>query len=131
MTIPGDIDPLELLGRRIFQSRDARRAANGIYSPRLLQPRLHENLSIDRLDGANLAELAAIARQQDGRILQGWITISASDAADCGHPAVATPTVENPRHAELLFTNWEQDYLTEKAVQLRRNARWTPAPPTM
>ena len=117
MTLPDYINQSEILGRRVFHSRDARRAANGVYSQRLLQPRRGENLSVDRLDGAELADLAAIARQQDGRILQGWIAITAQDAADCGHPAAAAPTAENPRHAELLFANWEQDHITESAVQ--------------
>ena len=128
MTAPDYVGQSEILGRRIFHSRDARRAASGIYSPRLLQPRPGENLSMDRLDDADLVDLAELARQQDGRTLMGWIIITAQDAADCGHPAVAASTAENPRHAELIFNSWEQEHLLESAVQLRRNARWIPAP---
>ena len=128
MTTPDHVGYQEILGRRVFHSRDARRAANGIFSARLLQPRPGENLSVDRLDGAELAEMAELARQQDGRALMGWIIVSAQDAADCGHPAVAASTSENPRHAELVFSDWEQEYLLESSVRLRRNARWIPAP---
>jgi hypothetical protein len=55
----------------------------------------------------------------------------AHDAAEIEHPAIAAPTAENPRHAELQFTEWEPDRITEVSVQLLLNAVWVPTPPSL
>ena len=98
----------ERLGREVFSGSDIRRRAGfGEVNYRAFYDKRSPGaLSVDRLDLAPLDLVAGVGRRNaerrgPGRRFHGWGVIEAHIAAQSGRSVAATPTAENPFHADI------------------------------
>ena len=91
-----------------------------------------ESISVDRMDHAPTQELAAWSRQRGldrnpPQEFQGWAVLTVEHACHSGRTVAATPTPENPCHADI-FLNVSGDERRRKqkqhANEMAAHARW-------
>lgn len=112
MKVPSTIESSEELGRGIFSSNQAKRARNAIPKNVFLEKIGIAKLSVDRLSVAPLKDIAIIADEaamMRGRSFYGWACLNASKACLDRRKVQASPTQNNPYHADI--------ELPEKAVE--------------
>ncbi len=124
MSIASEIQPEDLLGREVLESRVAKRLRNAsdvseipprsVFTPKVGSP----NISVDRLFG-DLETMTAIgdanaALRIDGvRISYGWVYLTAGDAEKNGRVVVAAPRTAHPAnlfHAETWLPGLSAEY---------------------
>lgn len=133
---PDAIGDDERLGHRIFDSKLARKCRKGNVPTRVfLGPKQSAKLSVDRLTKAplswftELGDRSAATRLPEGaRWFYGWAVVSLPDASRVGRRVVASPTLFNRYHADILLpigvddeAAWLRDAL-EHAEQLAEHA---------
>ena len=97
------------LGRRVFSKSIAKKLERGLkgrlYREFLIKPG-QTAISLDRLSGAPLGELAALAHAEsvsrDGSF-HGWALITGEDACGKDRRVIASPLDNNPYHADILL----------------------------
>lgn len=115
MKVPEKIAPEEELGRSVYSSRDAKRAARtraGLNS--FLEKEGEPKISTDRLSVAPFDEAIAIAETRGvarNRTFYGWAVVIAEQACCNGRRVVASPQPDNPYHGDII--------LPKKAVEDR------------
>ena len=139
MNIPlPDLRETETIGRRVFSSRNARRARNGRIVPEVFLESLEaESISVDRTDHAETTVLAAVAQQAGQnrtpqKRFHGWGTIQVWEAASNGRSVKATPDGNNPYHADIYLNlprdQERRDAQKQHANELAALANWLDAP---
>lgn len=123
MAVSGVIAPAEELGRSVFHTQDAKRARRGrIPKSVFLIPKGKTEVSVDRLtvapkhEAVPIAETRAAARS---RKFQGWVVVTAENAAANGRRVEATPQLDNPYHADIILP----DAVTEDRKKQIRHAQ--------
>lgn len=111
--IPCSIEPTELLGRAVYHSKDAGRAARGRIPVSLFVLRENEDgISVDRLTYAPKEEAIAIAKSRAAameplgqRSFYGWVVLSAERAQRCARVVRASPLEDgtNDYHADIIY----------------------------
>lgn len=122
--MPDTIESSEELGREIFSKGQAKRAArNAVPKNVFLEKEGVAKLSVDRLSVAPIEEViinADKAAEKRNRTFYGWATLTASNAGLNERKVFASPTQDNPYHADI--------ELPEKAVEDREeqilHAQW-------
>ena len=138
MTILPDLRESEAIGRRVFSSRNARRARNGRVVPDIFLESVEaESISVDRLDYAELSVLAALSEKAgQGRIppkhFFGWATLGTGEAASGGRTVKATPDEDNIYHADIFLnlprSDERRDIQKQHANELAAVAEWLDSP---
>lgn len=129
----------ETLGRGVFSSKQARQAKNGIVPRRVFLERHGEvSISVDRLDFAELEEMAALGdKVAVGRSVgrkvtfYGWAVIAAEDAGSSERQVVVTPQPDNPYHTDIILpdsTAEDRDEQIRHAQELADASRWRERP---
>lgn len=123
MTTEDEVGPSENLGRGVFSSREAGRATRGRVSLNVFLEKAGVSvLSVDRLDLAAPGEAAAIAdgvANARSRPFRGWAVVIAETAALNGRAVVASPQLDNPRHADIVLP----DSVVEDREEQKRHAQ--------
>ena len=125
----------EILGRGVFSSKQARQAKNGIVPRRVFLERYGEvSISVDRLDFAELEEMAAlgdkvaVGRSVGRRVtFYGWAIITAEDAGSSERQVISTPQPDNPYHTDIILpdsTAEDRDEQIRHAQELADASRW-------
>ena len=136
-TPPAELDADENLGRRVFSSRNRNRARKGnIDLDIFLESEQAESISVDRMDHAPIDELAEWSWEQarirgPSRKFYGWAVLKVRAAAANGRTVKATPTLQNPCHADILLNVTGEErrrQQTEHAIKLAAHSRWREAP---
>ena len=134
---PGPVGDWEQLGRRVFSSRESRRAANaGVPASVFTEPGSLK-LSVDRLtralDLATLvanADAAALGRGAT-RQFYGWAVTSVDDVISIGCQVAESPLPDNPYHADIVLPDIaveSADAQNQYAVALAGISDWQPRP---
>ena len=125
----------DALGRRVFSERRARKAANSRIVPDIFIQKGADKLSVDRLDHAPDANMAAIADNTSNQPggLRGWATVTVEKATKSGRSVSPTPHLDNAYHAdiELNLPDGEERRKHESrrhANELAAVARWRRRP---
>ena len=136
---PTELDANEDLGRAVSSRRSRNRARRGVINYRdFLESEEAESISVDRMDHAQIDELAAWSRERarnrgTDRRFYGWAVLKVRDAEKDGRTVEATPTPRNRCHADIFLhvtaTGEERkDQQEEHAHQLAAHSRWLEAP---
>lgn len=134
------IAPSNLLGRRIFSAKEAKRAEKGgkIRYRRFMPSKRQTNegaitlercISADCLDIESDTEMTSLVRKVDrrGKAFQGWACVTKEQASDNNRSVEAMPTQDNPYHAHICFPSAilkVKRKLEESAKQLASHAHW-------
>ena len=107
MNAPESVGPDEELGRSVFSSRNARRAARRVPHHVFLERPGETDISVDRLSVAppdEAVEIADSVGNARNREFYGWAVVIAEDAARNGRKVVASPILnQNPYHADIVL----------------------------
>ena len=131
MVPPIDITSEEALGRRVFSNRHRNRAQRGIIPYHIfLERKGITKMSVDRIDLAGRQEATVIAdRDAAARdaTFYGWAALTADQIRTDGRQAVASPSRDNPYHADIILPSlagcdWEEQ--KRHAHQLADEACW-------
>ena len=134
---PGPIGDWERLGRRVFSSRESRRAANlGVPASVFAEPG-HRNRSVDRLTRA--PDLAPLVADADAAALgrgvtrqfYGWAVVSVEDVIVVGCRVAESPLPNNPYHADIVLPDAvaeSADAQNQYAIALAGVSEWQPRP---
>jgi hypothetical protein len=97
----------EVLGRRVYSRKRADRAKKGRVQKRLfLAKEGCKVISTDRLFPTKLVDIASIARLEGANRtgpFYGWAEIAVSNASQEGRRVKASPTRNNPYHADIVL----------------------------
>ena len=142
MELPSAINASENLGREERSQSAARRAHRKLARGepgharvnKFTPPRNSNELSVNRMDFAPKAELAAIARrnaEHSGHAFWGWYTLTALEVEDGGCTARSSPLLDNPYHADIVLpvaldAEDRRDALREYAMGLAYRATFQP-----
>ncbi len=130
------MSPDETLGRGVFSSKQARQAKNTVPRRVFLGQAGEMNISVDRLDFAELGEMAvlgdrvAVGRGVD-RKFYGWAIIAVKNAESNGRQVVYTPQPDNPYHTDIILpdsTAENRDEQVRHAQELADASRWCERP---
>ena len=134
---PGPVGHWEQLGRRVFTSRESRKAAKaGVPASIFTEPGSRE-LSVDRLTRAtDLASLvanadAAASGRGKNRQFYGWAVASAEEVIAVGCQVAESPLPDNPYHADIVLPDAageSADAQNQYAVALAGVSEWRPRP---
>ena len=131
------LDADEHLGRGVFKSTSRKRARRGnIDLDVFLESEQAESISVDRMDHAQMDELAAWSQERarnrgTNRRFYGWAVLRVRDAAANGRTVEATPAPRNRCHADIhLNVTGEERRRQQKdhATELADKSRWLEAP---
>ena len=134
---PGPIGDWEQLGRRVFSSRESRRAAGAGVPPSVFAEPGRRNRSVDRLTRApDLAPLVANADASASgrgatRQFYGWAVVSVEDVIAVGCQVAESPLPNNPYHADIVLPDAvveSADAQNQYAIALAGVAEWQPRP---
>lgn len=107
MKVPEQIAPDEGLGRSVFSSREARRAARNRAGLNSFMEKVGElQISIDRLSVAPMDEAIAIAAKRGvarNRTFYGWALVMVHQACGSGRQVAASPQPDNPYHGDIIL----------------------------
>ena len=134
---PGPVGDWERLGRRVFSSRDSRRAAKAGVPASVFTELGSQKLSVDRLtralDLATLvanADAAALGRGAT-RQFYGWAVASVEDVIAIGCQVAESPLPDNPYHADIVLPDVAvetADAQNQYALALAGVSDWQPRP---
>lgn len=133
MTDSEAIGPDENLWRGVFSSGHAKSARQGKIKHNIfLEKPGKRAISVNRLDGVSedkrtrIGEVLAADRPNQG--FHGWAVAPAARVRESGMEAKATPSRENPRHADIVLPPEAGDRIVQReyAQELARIARWVP-----
>ena len=140
--VPSEIADDERLGRQEWSNSTARKVRGRQLrgeSPRVpankfMPPNDSSELSVDRMDHAELDELAKLAEKNTARkdpSLKGWYTLSAADVIGAKCAVQSSPLSGNPYHADILIPvkldqDDRRDALIEFALDLACLADFEP-----
>ena len=134
MAIPDAVAAGEHIGRGVFSTKHARRAARSRAPLNIFLERPGEvRLSVDRLDVVPRERAIAIANRVGtlrGRTFHGWAVVLTREARLNGRQVEASPLPDNPGHADIVLPNEATDDREEQkrhAQELADAARWRPA----
>lgn len=91
-------------------------------------------VSTDRVFREKLKEIAEIASREGANRespFQGWCAVSVRRATESGRRVVASPTCNNPYHADIVFPHnviWDRVAQGKHAQSLADAARWLARP---
>lgn len=126
----------ESLGRGVFSSSNASRARrSGIPKRVFLEHKGKTEISVDRLDLMSEVEAVEMARavaDNRGANFYGWAVLVAERACRSNRRVRASPTAENPYHADIILPDSVvQDYEEQvrHAQELADDSRWQESPP--
>jgi hypothetical protein len=132
--LPDVVGNDETLGRAVFDSQKARRAArDGAIHPKIFREKdgIRE-LSVDRLSFGNHLQIANSHDEQRQQKCLGWATVSAHIATRSGRSVFSDPIKPaNPHHAVILLPDLGEDprdVQQEHAVELATAAQWIERP---
>ena len=135
MTIPRHIRHEENLGRGVFSRSEYKRARSSrIRYYVFLEKQGVTEISVDRLDHAELAGAVAIANENAdarGATFYGWAVVSAQRAAANGRWVRASPKPDNPHHADIVLPDLAREARDEQirhAQELARSSSWRERP---
>ena len=124
----------EILGRRVFSKRRAKKAMNGNVPVDLFLPEEDKcRISVDSLHNHAVPSLNVIAEQdslQRTSQFEGWAVVRTEIAASSGRKVQETPTCRNPFHADIVLPDEDcRDKGARKAhaYDLAKSASWQPA----
>ena len=126
------IDLTDVLGRGVFDSRKAKRAAAGHIVYRIFQEKPEkDSLSVDRLDYVSDDVMTDIqVRGSASRKFYGWAQLTVADASEEQREVRATPTSDNKYHADIILNLPEgeerKDTQKSHANDLATKATWRP-----
>lgn len=131
---PEALGPSESLGRGVFSSKQAARSRrSGVPKRVFLERKGRTEISVDRLDfasGRSAGEIARGVAEERGQSFYGWAVIAAEDACRSGRSVRASPTAENPRHADILLPALAGEDYEEQirhAQELADDSHWREA----
>ena len=131
MTGCESIGPDEKLWRGVFSSGHAKSAAQGKIVHHIFLEKTGERaISVNRLDRVSESERTRmgddLAADRPDQRFHGWAVVSGRDVRAAGMEAKATPSPENPRHADIVLPPEAEDRIVQKryAQELARIARW-------
>jgi hypothetical protein len=135
LPLPGVVDDDEDLGRAIFDSAKANKAAkSGEFHPRVFIERHGEkDLSVGRLSFGDLEVIAAIQDKERGRHCHGWAAVSAASARKAKRTVVPDKLDNNPYHALIILPDapTPEEFIAaqrEHGIELALAAGWRPRP---
>ena len=127
----------ENLGRGVFSRKYATRASrSGIPKRVFLERRGVTEISVDRLDllsEESASEIIRMVAERRGLNFYGWAVLVAESACRSGRRVRASPTGENPRHADIILPDPAgEDYEDQvrHAQELADDSRWCEWPPS-
>ena len=132
------IGPREKLGRSVFSVKKRRRARQGKIDMDIFLGREDdESISVDRLEHAPIHESAARSRERGQnrtppKSFQGWAVLMVRHAAASGRTVEATPTPENPCHADIFLNiigDGRRRRQKEHANEMAAHATWMDTEP--
>lgn len=132
--LPKIVDDKEELGRGIFDSRRAKKAASGIILPNIFKERDGvREISVDRLSFGHHAQISKVHdTERFNQTFYGWAVLAAKEAAEQGRSVVASPVQDNPYHAEIVLPDAGRDDPVDDqnahALSLAMRAKWMPRP---
>ena len=131
MNAPESVGSNEELGRGIFSSRNARRAARRVPHHVFLERPGETDISVDRLSVAppdEAVEIADSVGKARNRTFYGWAVVVAEGAAGNGREVVASPILnQNPYHADIVLPRIASEDREEQkrhAQELADVSRW-------
>ncbi len=137
-SMPCSVEDHEDLGHRVFSSKQKKRAENGTIVPSVFMEDPPTEISTDRLTYAPEQKAVALGDEHAAnlepigrRTFYGWAILLASKAAEQSRTVCATPTTDNPYHADIrLPENAVNCEARQKfhARQLAERACWRPRP---
>lgn len=137
-----DFDQAEGLWRSVFTDRQARLARSGNVGHRRVASAFEETkhptaISVDRFDEVSSEERSDRGRRSAetrttgaGRpvVHHGWLVVTVEDAELAGERLVqATPTEDNPYHADIVLLPTRRFTAKDHAVALAAASRWEDA----
>jgi len=135
MTVPNNIALTEDLGRGVFSGKQAKRAQRARVSFHVfLEQEGNTEISVDRLTLAPEDQATAIAGKVASariRAFYGWAVVTAAEAGDDGRRVKATPTPDNPYHADIILpdiTAQDREEQKRHAQELADTSRWRERP---
>jgi hypothetical protein len=135
LPLPDVVDDGEDLGRAIFDSAKAKRAAKmGEFHPRVFIERDGEkDLSVDRLSFGDLEVIASIKDEERGRRCHGWAAVSAASARKAKRTVASDKLQDNPYHALIILpeaTTREEFFAAQRehGIELALAAQWCARP---
>lgn len=135
MTVPNSIALTEDLGRGVFSGEQAKRARRARVPINVfLSQKGSTEISVDRLTLAPEDKATAIAGKAASarnRAFYGWAVVTAAKAGGNGRCVKATPTPDNPYHADIILPDIAaQDVEEQKrhAQELADTSRWRDHP---
>jgi hypothetical protein len=132
--LPNDIGDDETLGRAVFDSQKARRAArDGTIHPKVFREKDGvRELSVDRMSFGNHLPIANSHDELRQQKCLGWATVASRAAKRSGRTVFADPIKPaNPYHAVVLLPELGEDPRDaqhEHAVELATAAQWIERP---
>ena len=124
----------ETLGRGVFSSRHAGRARrSGVPKHVFLERKGVTEISLDRLDlmsGEKANEMGHAAADRRSASFYGWAVLIAEVACRSNRRVKASPTAENPYHADIVLpASAGEDYEEQlrHAQELADDSRWREA----
>lgn len=134
-SLPETVSDSERLGRGIFDSRKAKKAASGTVVPGIFRERDGvREISVDRLSFGNHQALADLhSSERSGQGFHGWAELLKSEAATEGRTVVASPIIPaNMFHAEIVLPgDLKGDFDDDQnahALALAMKATWLAKP---
>lgn len=98
-----EIGSEEVLGRAIFDSKKAKKAAKGVIEPKIFRGKDGDHiLSVDRMSLADRNHLKGIHDvERTNQTFHGWANVSNVHATSLKRTTLGVPTDENKWHAEI------------------------------
>lgn len=133
MSVAGQIDADEYLGRRFYSRKSAERARRSRVPHSEFMPKKPPiNISVDRLSmadqgGADIANIARVEGASRPGSFRGWAVIANSIASSNGRETIASPTKTNPYHGEIVLPEIARDdkgLRTRHAQELADASHW-------
>jgi hypothetical protein len=137
MPPPNDLQPMEILGRAVFDSKHVKNALRGVIPPKVFLERAGENeMSVDRMDYADPIQAAQVQTRLRGRSCRGWAVLSLEVASEEGRQVFPDPIEPDQLCHAYILLPFASPIEPEKAfaiqnthaVQLAMNAAWRGAP---
>jgi hypothetical protein len=137
MPPPDQLQTGEALGRGIFDSKHVKGAIRGVIPPKVfLEKEGVNDISVDRLDYADLDQAVAVQSRLRGRPCRGWAKLVLEAAAANGRRVLPDPIPPDQLCHAYILLPFAQPIAPDKAfivqhthaVELAMKASWLPAP---
>jgi hypothetical protein len=125
----------EEVGRAVWDSKKAKKAASGVIVPKIFREKDGtRELSVDRVSHGGLLELAGLHDgERSDQSFHGWASLSVERASAMNRKVEADPIrPQNPYHAFIILPDAENEEFveaqTQHALNLAMASRWLPRP---